>query len=258
MPGNPAIDELDATNHNSLQHKVVLITGASRGLGREIAIAFSREGVRLAVASRNREQLDALAATIRNMGGDIHAIATDVTDPQQIRHCIDHVLSAYGQVDILVSNAGSNTYGRILELGLDDWDRIINTNLRPAFLLAQHALPTMLERGQGHIFLIASIVGRRPKVGAAAYGAAKAGLINFGQSLNLEFAQQGIRTTVVIPGAIDTPWFDDRADIDRSQIIDPGQLAWLIVQAAKLFPGSHLPEIVVQPQKEVPPRPGFG
>jgi NAD(P)-dependent dehydrogenase (short-subunit alcohol dehydrogenase family) len=232
-----------------------LITGASSGLGRATALAFARDGARVALAARSTGALETVAREVDALGSEAIAIPTDVANPDDIAACVTRASAHFGPIQTLVSNAGMNVPVSILDLSLDDWERIQATNLRAAFLLTRAVLPGMLEQEDGHLFLVGSVVGQRPKIGASAYGAAKAGLMNFALSLNLEFAERGIRTTTIVPGAIDTPWFDDRPDLDRSLLLDPEQMAAAIVAVANLAPSTPVTELHFRPRREIPPRP---
>ncbi len=233
-----------------LRGRVALITGASHGLGRSIAHAFANEGARLALAARTAGQLEQVAEECRALGAEVVAIPADVSDRAQVERCVSRVRETLGPVDILVSNAGASIRKPIVELTLEEWDLVQHTNLRPAFLLSHLVLPDMLARGDGYIFLVASIVGKRGGAGASAYRAAKAGLINFSQSLGAEVKELGVRVTAVLPGTLNTPWFDDRPELDRGCMLDPAEVARAMVNVAKLDRGTLVPEITVVPARE--------
>lgn len=239
---------------NNLVGRVVLVTGASRGLGRSVALAFAREGTRVAVAARSASQLDTLVEEIQALGGEALAIPTDVTDPQQVAACVAQTKSELGPIDILVSNAGANIRKPVVEMVLDEWDAVMNTNLRPAFLLARAVVPDMVARGDGQVFIVSSIVGERggPKKepGSTAYRTAKAGLIRFSQQLGGEVMEHGVRVTAVLPGTLDTSWFDDRPEVDRSAMLVPEEVARVIVDVAKLDRRTLVPEVTVVPIQE--------
>ncbi len=233
-----------------LRGRNVLITGASRGLGRSVALAFAREGARLALAARTASQLEAVVREVRALDAEAIAVPTDVADPAQVEACVAATRSRLGPIDILVSNAGASIRKSVLALTPAEWDLVQHTNLRPAFLFSRLVLPDMLERGDGHLFLVASIVGKRGGAGAAAYRAAKAGLINFSQSLGAEVKEQGVRVTAVLPGTLNTPWFDDRPELDRGCMLDPTEVARAMVNVAKLDQGTLVPEITIVPARE--------
>jgi NAD(P)-dependent dehydrogenase (short-subunit alcohol dehydrogenase family) len=235
---------------NDLRGRVVLVTGGGRGLGRSFALAFAREGARLALAARTAEQLEAVAEEVRALGGEAITIPTDVTDAPRIDACVARTRDVFGAVDIAICNAGMNVRGPVVGLTPADWDRVQDTSPRATFLLARAVLPDMLARGDGQIFTIASAAGRRPRGGIAAYAAAKASVIAFSQALAAEVKEQGVRVTCVIPGTLNTPWFDDRPEMDRGTMLDPDEVARAVVQVAKLDRVTLVPEITVMPCRE--------
>ena len=193
-----------------LKGKVVLVTGASRGIGRAIALAFAGEGCRLALASRTGQVLAAVADEVGTLGGEARHWVTDVTDPTQVETLVQHVCRAWGGVDVLVNNAGGG-YPKAFEAVSDEeWEQVVNLNLFSAIRLTRAVLPHMRERGGGQIINIAALSGRVPRLGQIASNAAKAALINFTESLAAEVAPHGIRVNAVCPAAILTERWEER------------------------------------------------
>jgi len=193
-----------------LKGKVVLITGASRGIGRAIALAFAAEGCRLALASRTEQILAAVAEEAEALGGEARHWVTDVTDPIQVETLVQHVCRAWGGIDVLVNNVGGG-YPKAFEAVSDEeWERVVNLNLFSAIRLSRAVLPHMKERGGGQIVNIAALSGRVPRVGQIASNVAKAGLINFTESLAAEVARHAIRVNAVCPAAILTTRWQER------------------------------------------------
>jgi NAD(P)-dependent dehydrogenase (short-subunit alcohol dehydrogenase family) len=235
---------------SDLQGRVVLVTGGGRGLGRSFALAFGREGARVALAARTARQLESVAEEVRALGGEAIAIPTDVTDAAQIDECVARTRGAFGPVDVAICNAGMNVRGPVVGLSPADWDRVQDTSPRATFLLARAVLPDMLARSDGQIFTVASAVGRRPRGGIAAYATAKAAVIAFSHALAAEVKEQGVRVTCVIPGTLNTPWFDDRPEMDRETMLDPDEVARAVVQVAKLDRAALVPDITIMPCRE--------
>ncbi len=193
-----------------LKGKVVLVTGASRGIGRAIALAFASEGCRLALASRTAEALAAVAEEVETLGAEARHWAIDVTDPAQVETLVENVRRVWGGIDILVNNAGGG-YAKAFEAVSDEeWERVVNLNLFSAIRLSRAVLPSMKERGGGQIINIAALSGRVPRLGQIASNAAKAALINFTESLAAEVAANGIRVNAVCPAAILTGRWQER------------------------------------------------
>lgn len=185
-----------------LKGKVVLVTGASRGIGRAIALAFAAEGCRLALASRTEEALAAVAREAEALGGEAHHWITDVTDPTQAEILIGNASRVLGRIDVLVNNAGGSHRKDFEAVSDEEWEHVVNLNLFSALRLSRAVLPHMKKRGSGQIINIAALSGRVPRLGQIASNAAKAALINFTESLAAEVARHGIRVNAVCPAAI--------------------------------------------------------
>jgi NAD(P)-dependent dehydrogenase (short-subunit alcohol dehydrogenase family) len=215
----------------SLQDKVILITGSSRGIGAEVAVKAAREGAIVAVHYRS----DARAAqgTIERVrqanpptpvaGGDrdewpgSEAFAADLADGAQASALVDRVVERFGRIDGLVNNAGRTLVGPFLDIEPADWDDVIRTDLTAAFHTSQAALPSMVERGSGAIVNVASRLGQMGVTETAAYSAAKAGLIGLTRALAREFGPHGIRINAVAPGVTVTEMTTDLVDSDAGK-----------------------------------------
>jgi 3-oxoacyl-[acyl-carrier protein] reductase len=191
-----------------LADRVAIVTGASRGLGRAIALELAREGCRVGLCARGAEPLEAAAAEVRALGVGAVAVAADVTTEGGVQAVLDAALAAFGQVDVLVNNVGGSTGSSFLETSPEEWQRAIDLNLMPAVRLSRLAVPHMRARGRGAIVNIVSIYGREWG-GAYArrptYIAAKAAEIGMSKALALELAPYGIRVNAVAPGSIAFP-----------------------------------------------------
>ncbi len=193
-----------------LKGKVVLVTGASRGIGRAIALAFAGEGCRLALASRAPAVLAAVAEEVEGLGAEARHWGTDVTDPTQVETLVENVCRAWGGIEVLVNNAGGGYLKAFEAVSDEEWERVVNLNLFSAIRLTRAVLPHMKERGGGQIINIAALSGRVPRLGQIASNVAKAGLINFTESLAAEVARHGIRVNAVCPAAILTERWQER------------------------------------------------
>ncbi|GII89582.1 oxidoreductase [Sphaerisporangium siamense] len=184
--------------------RVAIVTGGGgHGLGGAIARSLAGEGARVAVADRDRDMAESVAAAITAAGGEALAVAVDVRRPDQVEAMAETVFEAFGGADILVNNAFTSCPDSILDADLDDWMRDVDVILKGAFLCARAVLPAMRERRRGAIVNV-STVNAHTYVGASAYSAAKAGVESLSRSIAVEYARHGIRSNVVVPGTFAT------------------------------------------------------
>src|SRR2546426_12802774 len=188
----------------TLQGRLALITGASRGLGKAIALELGREGATLALIGRDEVKLKETAAEAERLGTDAHIFTVDVTQEPQVRAFKQQIESQFGHVDILINNAGINLRKPLVDFTLDEWCSVIDTNLTSAFLMCRSFVPMMCGRGYGRIINIASTMSHVSLPGRTAYSASKAGLLGLTRALALELAADGITVVAISPGAFAT------------------------------------------------------
>jgi short-subunit dehydrogenase len=184
----------------SLSGRNVLITGGSAGIGLAVARSLARAGMHVALAARSREPLERAAAELRAMGVTVIAIPTDVTDVRQLPSLVDDVLCELGGIDVLVNNAGIETYRDFHQLELADIEQTIQLNLTAALQLTRLVIPHMLKMRRGHVVNMSSTAGKHGPPFGAAYGASKAGLIAFTQTLRTEYHGSGVSSSAICPG----------------------------------------------------------
>jgi len=189
----------------SLAGKRALVTGASRGIGRAIAVAYAAAGARVALASRKQESLDGVAREIAAQGGTALAVACHVGRRDDIHRLVDRVVDSWGGLDVLVNNAGTNpTMAPLTQLEEGIWDKILDVNLKGPFLLSQRVAPLLVAAGGGSIINMSSVGGIDPFPLLGAYGVSKAGLNCLTKVLARELGPAGIRVNAIAPGLIDT------------------------------------------------------
>ncbi len=187
-----------------LDGRVSCVTGASRGIGRGIALALAARGSDLVLAARHRDDLEQVAGECERQGVRCRAVPMDLADPSSIVSWAEEALKAFGRVDHLVNNAGITADGLLLRMKREDWDRVLTVNLTGAFETTRALLPAMVRARYGRIVNVSSVVGLMGNPGQANYCAAKAGLIGFTKSLAREVASRSITVNAVAPGFIDT------------------------------------------------------
>jgi 3-oxoacyl-[acyl-carrier protein] reductase len=189
---------------SNLQGRIALVTGASQGIGRAIALELARQGATVALAARNETKLADVAAEIAASAGQASAFALDVASEESIKTGAKAVLDKYGKVEILVNNAGITRDDLAMKMKRADWDDVLATNLTGAFLLTQAVMRPMMKNRWGRIVNITSVVGRTGQTGQVNYAASKAGMIGMTRSLARELASRGITVNAVAPGYIET------------------------------------------------------
>lgn len=209
----------------SLQGRVALVTGASQGIGRAVALHLARAGATIALAARNESKLNAVKAEIEDAGGRAEVFALDVASEDSIKTVAKSIVAKLGAVHILVNNAGVTRDGLVLRMKSADWNEVLNTNLTGAFLLSQALLQPMMKARWGRIINITSVVGETGQAGQANYAASKAGLIGLTKSLAREFASRNITVNAVAPGFIETAMTAVLTDEQKSAMLNVVPLA---------------------------------
>jgi 3-oxoacyl-[acyl-carrier protein] reductase len=195
-------------NLSTTEPRIALVTGASQGIGRAIALRLAAQGAHVALAARNQEKLAEVAAEIAAAGGTAHSFALDISNEESIKACAKAVIAHFGRIEILVNNAGITRDTLSMRMRRHDWDDVLTTNLTGAFLLSQACMSTMLKSRWGRIINITSVVGETGQAGQANYAASKAGLIGLTKSLARELATRAITVNAVAPGMIATAMTD--------------------------------------------------
>ena len=205
------------TSQRPLSGKTALVTGASRGIGKAIAIALGEAGAEVIVNYSNSEQkAEEVVSTIKNLHTNSYAVRANISEESSVNQLISEVIERSGQIDILINNAGITKDGLLMRMQTEQWQEVLNLNLTGAFLTTRAVARTMLKRKQGRIINISSVVGLMGNGGQSNYAAAKAGLIGLTRSTAKEFASRGITVNAVAPGFIET---DMTKDLEAEKIL---------------------------------------
>ncbi|MBC7481557.1 MAG: SDR family oxidoreductase [Rhizobacter sp.] len=201
----------------NIRGKVVVITGASSGLGEASARLLSSQGARVVLGARRVDRLQALVDEIARQGGEALALATDVTDRTQVQRLVDRAVDAFGRVDVMINNAGLMPHSPIVRLKVDDWDRMVDVNLKGVLYGIGAALPAMQRQMSGHFINVSSVAGHKVSVNGAVYSATKHAVRALSEGLRQEVKDWNIRTTIISPGAVATelPGSATEADIAK-------------------------------------------
>jgi len=233
---------------DALSGKVALVTGAGRGIGRAIALAFAEEGAAVALIARSRADLAGVAAEIRERGGRALAVPTDVTQDAAVESAVENVAGELGRLDILVTSAGTASFAPVADSKPGDWDAMLALNLRAVMVCCRAALPTMMRQRSGTILNLASIAAKRALPGSAVYTATKMAVIGFSRVLAEELRPHGVRVGVLVPGAVDTPLWDTLGSSPpRDKMLRPEDVARAAVLMAALPPHASLEELTLLP-----------
>jgi NADP-dependent 3-hydroxy acid dehydrogenase YdfG len=236
----------------TLKNQNILILGASSGIGREIARLMAREGAKVVAAARRLERLEALRDELAAEGNPIHIFEADASEVEDMQRLGQETLSKLGKLDVLVYAAGTNTPDRALtRLDPQIWNSLLDVNLNGAYYITHAILPDMRRLKTGHLIYISSISGLLPDVSGAAYQASKRGLIGFAHAIRVEEKGNGIRTSVICPGLVDTELIDKRpvkpSPETLSKALKPVDVAELVLAIAKMPAHVVIPELQILP-----------
>lgn len=189
----------------NLENKVAIVTGAGRGIGKEISLGLAQAGCRVVICSRTESELNELADQIKELGSEALVVRCDISKPVDIGNVIDETLKHFDKIDILVNNAGLTKKHPAEDFPLADWNQIIQVNLTGVFLFAQQVGKVMLEQGTGSIINISSVASTQAVTGSIAYGASKGGVKMITKTFASEWADRGVRVNAIAPAYIETP-----------------------------------------------------
>ena len=225
---------------------VALVTGSSRGIGRAIAHRLAQLGAAVSLCGRNQQSLTRTAEELRSMGVSVQAQTADVTHAGEIASLVEATEKTLGPITILVNNAGMGDFGPIQEKTEQEWDLVLNTNLKSVFLVSRAVVPAMIRRGHGDIINISSLAGRNTFAGGGIYCASKWGLQGLSGCMAEDLRGHGIRVSVICPGSVATD-FAGRAPKDPRKALTAEDVAHAVGMVAAQGPQSFISEVHVRP-----------
>ena len=226
--------------------ETAVITGSSSGVGKSLAIQLSDAGYKVVLAARSEDKLNAIAEEIQKMGGNCLVVPTDVSQPEQINNLKDRTLE-YGDVFVVINNAGLGKFCKIEDVTLEDWNRQLDVNLRATFLVSQAFIPGMKRRKKGTLVFMNSVAGKKGYPYSAAYVASKYGMRGLADSLREELREDNIKVISIHPGAVDTPFWDGAGvNFPREEMLDTNTLAQSIVHTIQSPGNFTIEELVVR------------
>jgi len=235
----------------NLKDKVALVTGASKGIGRQVALYLARAGAHVVVSARSRALLDVLGEEIGAFGGGVSIYAGDMSKEDDITDMIKMVAHDFDRLDILVNNAGLGYFEPVSNLTTTQWDEMFNLNVRGVFLLTREALPFLRKTGDSVVVNVVSLAGKNAFVNGCGYAASKHALLGFSRCLMLEERKNGVRVLAICPGSVDTPFFDESRSrgmgTNPEKMLKPQDVADAILQMIRLPQRATISEIDIRP-----------
>ena len=237
-----------------LSGKVALITGASAGIGRASALALAREGASLVLTARRQERLDELVTQAKQVGGDATIVVGDAREEEIARQAVATAKDTFGSLDILINNVGVGNYKNLVDTSVEEYDEMMDSNMRSTFLFTRYAVPVMIEQGSGTILLISSMAGVYGFPGEAVYCSTKFAQVGFAQALDKELRPHGIKVGAICPGGVKTEFALGKGrteqSVAESGMLEPEDVAGVVLLACTQSPQSRIIEVRMRTMQE--------
>jgi NADP-dependent 3-hydroxy acid dehydrogenase YdfG len=237
-----------------LVDSVALITGATAGIGKASALALAQEGASLVLVARRQGRLDATAAAVEEAGGKAVTVAGDAREEETALRAVAAAKDTFGSLDILINNIGVGNYKDLVDTSAEEYDEMMDSNMRSTFLFTRHAVPVMMEQGSGAILMISSMAGIYGFAGEAVYCATKFAQVGFAQGLDKELRPHGIKVGVICPGGVKTEFALGKGrteqSVAESGMLEPEDVAGAVLLACTQSPGSRIIEIQMRTMDE--------
>jgi 3-oxoacyl-[acyl-carrier protein] reductase len=237
-----------------LSGKTALITGASAGIGWASALALAGEGANLVLSARRQERLAELESAVQTVGGKAVSVLGDAKEEDTARQAVDLAVQTFGSLDILINNVGIGNYKNLVETSAEDYDEMMDTNMRSTFLFTRYAVPVMIQQGSGTILMLSSMAGVYGFGGEAVYCATKFAQVGFAQALDKELRPHGIKVGAICPGGVKTEFALGKGrteeSVAASGMLEPEDVAGVILMACTQSPGSRIIEVQIRTMAE--------
>ncbi len=237
-----------------LSGKTALITGASAGIGWASALALAGEGANLVLSARRQERLTDLEAAVQKAGGKAVSLVGDAKEENTARQAVELAVKTYGSLDILINNVGIGNYKNIIDTSAEEYDELMDSNVRSTFLFTRYAVPVMIKQGSGTILMISSMAGVYGFAGEAVYCATKFAQVGFAQALDKELRPHGIKVGAICPGGVKTEFALGKgrteASVSASGMLEPEDVAAAVLMACTQSPGSRIIEVQMRTMDE--------
>lgn len=232
-----------------IKNKVAIVTGASKGIGRQVALDLARAGADVAISARSQSLLDEVAAEIENTGRKAFVFAGDMSDEDDIKSFIKKTAETFGKIDILVNNAGLGHFHPVAELSTEHWDEMFNLNVRGLFIATREALPYLRDAGESFVTNVSSLAGKNSFPGGGGYAATKHAVMAFSRCLMLEERKNGLRVLAICPGSVTTNFADNRPGLlaPEKKALKPEDVSSAIIHAIQLPQHAMISEIDIRP-----------
>lgn len=237
------------TRNRPLEGRVALVTGASRGIGQAIARTLGRMGAMLSLCARDTQKLQSVRHDLEAEGARVLALPADVSRPEDITSLVQTTERSLGPIEILVNNAGIGHFAPIQESSEENWDAILDTNLKAVFLLSKAVTPGMISRRSGHIINIASLAGKNAFAGGSVYCASKWGLLGLTQCAAEDLRPYGIRVSAICPGSVATD-FSPHSSKDPGKMLQPEDVAHAVEMILTQASQSFISEVLLRPTQK--------
>ena len=237
-----------------LEGKVALITGASAGIGQACARALAGEGAQLVLTARRKERLDGLKKEAESLGTEAVTVTGDAREEQTAIETVKAAVDAFGRIDILINNTGAGNYKKLMDTSAEDYDGLMDTNVRSTFLFTRHTVPVMLKQKSGTILMISSMAGIYGFGGEAVYCMTKFAQVGFAQALDRELRESGIKVGAICPGGVKTEFAIGKGRTEKgvaeSDMLDPEDVASVVLLACTQSPRSRIIEVQMRTMAE--------